>query len=166
MARSIRGLLFESGGGTRPGQQGGGGFIVPPVERIFILTLEAVTRPPPRTYARTDSSVQQKRACMECVSDYNNPLQVHQLHCSYGIFCSRKKEQKCMLSSSYSSGEETRCVCNSDANRQTSAPYPNALNRDQLQKGGTTSLRGNLLTHPMVWGMQNEVHFFDLVPSR
>eukprot|EP00904_Undaria_pinnatifida_P000340 jgi/Undpi1/10306/HiC_scaffold_28.g12757.m1 len=35
-----------------------------------------------------------------------------------------------------------------------------------VQKGGTTSLRGNMLTHPMVWGMQNEVHFFDLMPSR
>ncbi|CAM9125949.1 unnamed protein product [Ascophyllum nodosum] len=30
-----------------------------------------------------------------------------------------------------------------------------------VQKGGTTSLRGNLMTHPLVSGMPNEVHFFD-----
>lgn len=33
------------------------------------------------------------------------------------------------------------------------------------QKGGTTNLRRNLLTHPLVTGMPNEVHFFDQDPD-
>ncbi|CAM9754238.1 unnamed protein product [Scytosiphon promiscuus] len=33
------------------------------------------------------------------------------------------------------------------------------------QKGGTTNLRRNLMTHPLVTGMPNEVHFFDQGPD-
>lgn len=36
---------------------------------------------------------------------------------------------------------------------------------DGEQKGGTTNLRRNLMTHPLVTGMPNEVHFFDQGPD-
>lgn len=55
---------------------------------------------------------------------------------------------------------------NNDTAWLTSVPYhPIALNRDQPQKGGTSNLRGNLLMHPMLWGVWNEVHYFDMGPS-